>query len=39
MREIVGEIDADAVRVTIGVMFVGRGSGYLSDPEFEIVEN
>ena len=39
MREIVGEIDADAVRITIGVMFVGRGSGYFADPEFEIVEN
>lgn len=39
MREIVGEVDADAVRVTIGLMFVGRGAAYFADPEFEIVEN
>jgi hypothetical protein len=39
MREIVGEIDADAVRITIGLMFVGRGSAYFADPECEIVEN
>lgn len=39
MREIVGKIDPDAVRITIGMMLGGRGSAYIADTEFETVEN
>ena len=39
MREIVGKIDADAVRITIGLTFAGTGSVYFADPEFETVVN
>ena len=39
MREIVGKIDADAVRITIGLTFHGLGPSYFADPEFETVVN
>jgi hypothetical protein len=38
MREIVGKIDPDAVRITIGMRVSGMGAASLADPEFEIVE-
>jgi hypothetical protein len=38
-REIVGTIDADAVRVTIGLRYAGVGSAYFADPEIEPVGN
>lgn len=37
MREIVGKIDEDAVRITIGLTFVGAGPAYFANPEFEVV--
>ena len=39
MREIVGRIDTDAVRITIGLMLGGRGAAYIADPEFESLDN
>ena len=39
LREIVGAVDADATRITIGLMFRGLGSAYMADAEFETVEN
>jgi hypothetical protein len=39
VREIVGRIDADAVRITIGMMYAGVGSAYFADAEFETVED
>ena len=39
MREIGGRIDADAVRITIGLMLGGRGAAYIAEPEFESLEN
>ena len=39
MREIVGKIDAEAVRITIGLTFDGLGPAYFADPEFETIVN
>jgi hypothetical protein len=38
-REIVGKIDEDALRVTIGLTFTGIGPAYFADPEFEAFAN
>jgi hypothetical protein len=37
-REITGQVDRDATHVTIGFMLGGRGSAYMADPEFEVVQ-
>lgn len=37
--EIEGMIDPDAKRITIGMIFSGRGAAYLADAEFEKIGN
>lgn len=34
-HEVTGKIDADAVRITIGMMLSGMGGAAIADPEFE----
>ena len=36
--EVAGKIDADAVRITIGLMLNGMGAAAIADPEFVTVE-
>jgi len=38
MNEVVGKIDPDAVRITIGMILTGMGAAVIADPEFETVE-
>ena len=38
MMEVAGKIDADAIRITIGVLLGGRGAAYLAEPEFESLD-
>ncbi len=38
-REIIGTVDADAKRITIGLRFSGRGIAFFAEPEFETVSD
>lgn len=38
IREIVGKIDPDAIRISIGLMLGGHGSAYIAEPEFGTVD-